>query len=174
MEMKRVLLLMGLAAAIACGSSAGDMMGEAFDDMTDVPDADAQSPGDGSSMQYVGNSTRTFRGDRTLREENGNTVEDEYGNEVRTGIFEYYAACQETFGPGTRICTSEEIRFTTDIPQVSGLAWYGIDADCVPFSSNTNSGTRQAVSPTGQFTKAPCSTSDPNAIQLPVACCGPR
>lgn len=41
--MKKALFLMGLAAAIACGSSAGDMMGEAFDDMTDVPDAGAQS-----------------------------------------------------------------------------------------------------------------------------------
>lgn len=41
--MKKTLMLLGLAAAIACGSSAGDMMNEAFDDMTDVPDAGAQS-----------------------------------------------------------------------------------------------------------------------------------
>lgn len=41
--MKRALVLAGLAGAIACGSSAGDMMGEAFDDMMDVPDAGAQS-----------------------------------------------------------------------------------------------------------------------------------
>lgn len=41
--MKRALLIGGLAAAIACGSSAGDIMDEAFDDMTDVPDAGAQS-----------------------------------------------------------------------------------------------------------------------------------
>ncbi len=40
--MKRALMLVGLVAAFACGSSAGDMMGEAFDDMTDVPDAGAQ------------------------------------------------------------------------------------------------------------------------------------
>ena len=40
--MKRTLMLGGLAVAVACGSSAGDMMGEAFDDMTDVPDAGAQ------------------------------------------------------------------------------------------------------------------------------------
>lgn len=36
---------MALAAAIACGSSAGDMMGEAFNDVGDVPDAGAQEPG---------------------------------------------------------------------------------------------------------------------------------
>ena len=43
--MKKALLLFGLATAIACGSSAGDMMNEAFDDMTDVPDVGAQPPG---------------------------------------------------------------------------------------------------------------------------------
>lgn len=41
--MKRGLVLIWLAAAIACSSSAGDMMGEALDDMTDIPDAGAQS-----------------------------------------------------------------------------------------------------------------------------------
>ena len=41
--MRKALLFFSLVAAIACGSSASDIMNEAFDDMTDVPDADAQS-----------------------------------------------------------------------------------------------------------------------------------
>lgn len=40
--MKKALMLMGLAAAIACGSSAGDMIDEALDDIGDVPDVRAQ------------------------------------------------------------------------------------------------------------------------------------
>lgn len=45
--MKRGLMLCALAAAIACGSSAGDVMNEAFDDMTDVPGAGAQDDSNG-------------------------------------------------------------------------------------------------------------------------------
>jgi hypothetical protein len=167
--MKKALLLTGLAAAVACGSSAGDMLGDAFDDMTDVPDADAQSPGDGSSMQYVGNSDKTFSTSRIKTDpDNGNTLTDEWNNEEIDGIFEYYAACQETFGPGARTCTADEIRYTTKIPNLDGPAMYGIDARCSQSQQKRN-----IVKPDGTFGTAYCCRGD-NSAMLPVACCGPR
>ena len=163
--MRKVGLVFALVVVVFACSSGSDMLGEILD--SGVPDAGAESPGDGTSMQYLGNSTKTFIGERLLRDENNNEVRDEYGIQVKTGIFEYYAACQETFGPGTRTCTEDEIRFTTKIPQVEGYAWYGIDAAC---SDNTNR--RPAVTSTGGFTTVPCSATP--LPEIPSACCGPK
>jgi len=137
--------------AVACGT-AGDMVGEILD--SGVPDAGAEMPGDGSSMQYVGNSTKTFQGTDTI--DNGN---------VNQGIYTYYAACQETFGSGHRMCTAEEIIFTTKIPQLSeGFAWYDPLAKC----STTDR--RSAVNEVGTFSSERCGFS----YLRPIACCGPK
>jgi hypothetical protein len=116
-------------------------------------DAGAQSVdciSDCSRMQYVGNSTNAFLGSE--------------------GIYVYYAACQTDFGPGHRMCTSDEIWFTVDLPNLGvGQAWAG--DGCVGWSG---SGTSQnplsgpAVDERGRTTSWPCSGS------LSVACCGPR
>jgi hypothetical protein len=163
--MRKLILMVGLiVVGIACGDAVGEML--------DVPDAGAQ-PGDGSSMQYVGNSTQTFRGYRTLSADTGGTLHDEYGNDVRTGIFEYYAACQETFGAGHRTCEDAEIRFTTKIPQIEGLAWYGIGADCA-IAGTGSVGTRRAVRANGDLVSTQCSSTESRGATLPIACCGPK
>jgi hypothetical protein len=73
-------MLFGLAAAIACGSSAGDTL----DDMMNVPDAEAQSSGSG--VKLLGYTSFAMRLD--------------------AGVFRIYEACQAEFGPETRICSS--------------------------------------------------------------------
>ena len=119
------------------------MIGEMMD--SGVPDAGAEMPGDGSSMQYVGNSAETFIGQQ--------------------GIYTFYAACQTTFGPGHRMCTGDEIIFTTKIPQLSeGFAWYEPSAQC----SGGSGSARQAVNQVGTTATNNCGSS------LPVACCGPK
>jgi hypothetical protein len=96
-------------------------------------------------MQYVGNSTETLTGQQ--------------------GIYTYYAACQETFGPGHRMCTAEEIIFTTKIPQLSeGYAWYEPAAGC----SGSSPSTRPVVNEVGTTAVNNCGSL------LPVACCGPK
>ena len=107
----RKLVLIGAIAAVAfaCGTGA-DMVGEILD--AGVPDAGAQ-PGDGTSMQYVGNSTRTFSG-RTAYTD-GVGVDQVT---VQEGRLEYYQACQEDYGPGHRMCTRDEIIFDRACRQV--------------------------------------------------------
>ena len=166
--MKRTLMLGGLAAAVACGSSAGDMMGEAFDDMTDVPDADAQSPGDGSTMQYVGNTSQAYPAD--------------------IGLYAVYAACQSDYGEGHRICEADEIRYTTKLPNLAegALAWYGTTA-CRGWTTTSSGENGSVVNDKGNTTANGLSVdtrcpgyaaggnngADPTDA-LPFACCGPK
>jgi hypothetical protein len=152
--MKKLILMVGLiVVGIACGDAVGEML--------DVPDAGAQ-PGDGSSMQYVGNSTKTFQGDATVSVD---------GETVPQGIYTHYAACQEAFGPGHRTCTANEITFTTKIPQLSeGYAWYEPRGGCAPYSSNNSTLYRNAVDERGAFSRQRCG----NTYELPIACCGPK
>jgi len=151
--MRKLILMFGLAVvAIACATGA-DMMGEILD--SGVPDAGAD-PGDGSGMRYVGHSTRTYLGTDTI--DNGQVVQ---------GIYTYYAACQETFGPGHRMCTEDEIIFTTKIPQLNfGFAWHDPRAKC-----NSQTGQRVAVNRLGQFSLQGCGEGEK---ELPIACCGPK
>jgi len=143
-----------VVVAVACGT-AGDMVGEILD--SGVPDAGAQ-PGDGSSMQYVGNSAEAFQWRDSY------VVENET---IKQGIFTYYAACQDTFGPGHRMCTGDEILYTTKIPQLNeGLAWYGPDTAC-----GGQFNRHSAVNEVGGFEEANCETS---GTVLPIACCGPK
>ena len=116
-------------------------------------DAGAQSgecATDCRRMQYIGNSTDAFLGSE--------------------GIYAYYAACQKDFGPGTRMCTSEEIWSTTDLPNLSvGYAWAGNGCDGWSgegTASNPLDG--PAVDERGRTTSSSCSGT------LPIACCGPR
>ena len=170
--MRKFGLMVAVAlAAVACATGA-DMVVEMMD--SGVPDAGAQpgTPGDGSSMRYVGNSERRFRGANRAQDADGNLVRDERGQRIPVGIFELYEACQDTFGAGHRTCTRDEILFTTRIPQTSGLAWYGVESTC-------GSGQRAAVSSTGVFSSEPCSVTtdeqNPGVTSLlPVACCGPN
>jgi hypothetical protein len=151
-EMKRIGLVFGLTvAAIACATGA-DMMGEILD--SGVPDAGAETPGDGTSMQYVGNSTKEFRGD-------GRDPADVV---LERGFFVGYAACQETFGPGHRTCTQQEILFTTKIPPPDErTAWYG-----VPRPGCDSANIRATVDTAGIFSRDRC------AAELTIACCGPK
>lgn len=174
--MKKGFFVIGLAAAVACGSSAGDMLGDAFDDMTDVPDAEAQSPGDGSTMQYVGNSTQTFSGDASWNDN---------GTQVREGRFDWYRACQADFGPGHRMCTADEIIFTTDVPPLDegAIAWIDpLSETCGRISDTSNTTRRAAVDHRGSLVSAYCASSgnDTQNGELnqtsfrPIACCGPK
>jgi len=166
MFMRKLILMVGLVfVGIACGDAVSEMLDAG------VPDAGAETPGDGTSMQYVGNSTQTFRGSQYERDEDGQRIWENQ-DYVPTGNFPLYAACQETFGPGHRICTSAEIQFTTKIPNIEGRAWYGIGSNC-PSGSGTS---RSAVTDTGGFKAVPCShNADPQVdTELPVACCGPK
>ena len=161
--MRRFIVMVGLVVVgVACGSGA-DMLGEILD--SGVPDAGAD-PGDGTSMQYVGNSDDTFSG------RSAGYYDDENNVERPEGIFDYYAACQSTFGPGHRMCTLNEIIFTTKIPQLNegDLAWVNPNTTC---SSQTQS--RAAVDHRGRFvdTRCPPSTNDSSPL-LPIACCGPK
>ena len=135
--MKKLILMVGLiVVGIACGDAVGEML--------DVPDAGAEMPGDGSSMQYVGNSTEALSGGQ--------------------GIYTYYAACQTTFGPGHRMCTGNEIIYTVKIPQLSeGSAWYEPSFQCAGGSAS-----RPTVNQVGRTTAVNCQNL------LPVACCGPK
>jgi hypothetical protein len=144
--------------AVACGSGA-DMMGEIMD--SGVPDAGAQ-PGDGSSMQYVGNSTAAFLGADMVSVD---------GEPMDQGIYDYYAACQDTFGPGHRMRTREEIIFTTQLPQLAdGFAWYDPTAKCNRV--DTNNSQRAAVNQVGTLSTRSCRSSPSD--DLPIACCGPK
>jgi len=152
--MRKLILMAGLiVVGIACGDAVGEMLDSG------VPDAGAEMPGDGSSMRYVGNSTQTFQGTDAI------TVD---GQRVPQGIYTYYAACQETFGPGHRMCTAEEIIFTTKIPQLSeGFAWYDPLAECAGSTTDR----RSAVNEVGTFSSQRC---DSPSYALPIACCGPK
>jgi hypothetical protein len=148
--MRKLILMAGLiVVGIACGDAVGEMLDSG------VPDAGAQ-PGDGSSMQYVGNSTKEFRGD-------GRELVD--GSLIERGFFVEYAACQETFGPGHRTCTHQEILFTTKIPPPDERkAWYGVpSAGCDSSGSN-----RATVDTAGIFSADRCDA------ELTIACCGPK
>ena len=138
--MKKLILMAGLiVVGIACGDAVGEMLDSG------VPDAGAEMPGDGSSMQYVGNSTEAFNGQQ--------------------GIYTYYAACQTTFGQGHRMCTGDEIIYTVKIPQLSeGYAWYEPAAGC----SGSSPSTHPVVNEVGTTAINNCGSS------LPVACCGPK
>ena len=63
-----------------------------------VPDAGAEMPGDGSSMQYVGNTSQA--------------------HSANIGLYAVYAACQSDYGEGHRICEADEIRYTTKMPNL--------------------------------------------------------
>ena len=77
--------------------------------------------------------------------------------------------CQETFGPGHRMCTADEIIFTTKLPQLNeGFAWYDPRAKC----SDASRGGRVAVSELGTFTTQQCDINP--GSELPIACCGPK
>jgi hypothetical protein len=143
--------MFGLAVvAIACATGA-DMMGEIMD--SGVPDAGAETPGDGTSMQYVGNTSQTFLGD--------------------VGLYPAYAACQSDYGAGNRICTADEIKFTTKLPQLTGgeVAWYSLEG-CSDWTSASSGVNGLLVNSKGNVTG---STGDSRCFQLhPFACCGPK
>ena len=130
--MRKLILMVGLVVvAIACGETAGEMLTDAGQTMMDAgdamaPDASAQTgecvvgptgpqgaigpqgsqgpagpPGPpAAAMQFVGRTTGTFNGSQ--------------------GVLAYSAACQTDFGPGHRICTSEELLNTVDLPALAG------------------------------------------------------
>jgi hypothetical protein len=146
--MRQLVLMVGLVVvAIACATGA-DMMGEILD--SGVPDAGAQGClSDCARMQYVGNSTQALGYDQAL--------------------YTHYAACQETFGPGTRTCTGAEITFTTEIPQLAeGFAWYEPRGTCTDCGGGSTSSCGNAVNEVGTLSRQRCSVS------LPIARCGPK
>jgi hypothetical protein len=126
MVMRKLILMVGLVVvAIACGDAAGEILRDAGQVMVDAgdamaPDAGAQTgecvvgptgpqgpagpvgpPGPpATAMQFVGRSTDTFNGSQ--------------------GVLTYSAACQADFGPGHRMCTSEEILNTVELPALTG------------------------------------------------------
>jgi len=165
--MRKLILMVALVfVGIACGDAVSEMLDAG------VPDAGAETPGDGSSMQYVGNSAETFRASQYERNELGNPIY-ENNKAIDTGLFPLYAACQETFGPGHRTCTRAEIEFTTKIPNVEGRAWYGIGSNC---GVGSGGGYRGAVTASGAFVTLDCNNGgDPQLdTELPIACCGPK
>jgi hypothetical protein len=142
--MRKLILAVGL---IVVGIACGDAVGEILD--SGVPDAGAETPGDGSSMQYVGNTSQTFQGG--------------------VGLYPAYAACQSDYGPGHRICTSDEIKFTTKLPQLTedAQAWYTLEG-CNGWASSSSSTNGSIVSGTGTFSSGNCQ------VTRPFACCGPK
>jgi hypothetical protein len=130
--MRKLILVLGLVVvAIACGETAGEMLTDAGQTMMDAgdamaPDAAAQTgecvvgptgsqgstgpqgaqgpagpPGPpAAAMQFVGRTTDTFNGAQ--------------------GMLTFTQACQADFGPGHRMCTSEEILNTVDLPTLAG------------------------------------------------------
>ncbi len=156
--MRRVGTIIGLVlVAVACGSGA-DMMGEILD--SGVPDAAAQ-PCTGESMKFVGSSS-------------GKVV-------PANGLFATYAACQQTFGAGHRMCTLAEILNTADMPMLAtGPSIYQADLNSLPCAgwSETRAGTSPnftslyapSVDELGKF--APKAAYCGN--ETTVACCGPK
>jgi len=135
-NMRQLILMVGLVVAVAGCSDAGAQSGECAAGC--------------SRMQYIGNSTDALLGSE--------------------GIYAYFAACQKDFGPGTRMCTSEEIWSTTDVPNLSvGYAWAGNGCDGWSgegTASNPLDG--PAIDERGRTTLSRCSST------LPIACCGLR
>jgi hypothetical protein len=154
--MRKFGLMVGLALfAIACATGA-DMVGEMMD--SGVPDAGAQ-PGTGEGMKLVGNSTQTVT--------------------PSEGLFGIYAACQQTFGAGHRMCTLAEILNTADMPTLAaGLSIYQSNLGVLECGgwSQTRTGTSPnvrslyapAVDESGKFDQAYCGEA------FAVACCGPK
>ena len=153
--MKKALFLVGLAGAIACGSSAGDMMDEMFDDMTDVPDVDAQESTP-TAMKFVGFSSELIRGDG--------------------GLFAAQRACTGEFGAGHRICMMAEIVNTEEpptlAPETVGIYASGLNDKPCDGWQRSRSGTTNyyvsAVTSEGGFVQEYCGN------EVAVACCGPR
>ena len=98
--MRKLILMVGLVlVAFACSEPIGEMLTDGGQMMMDAgdamaPDAGAQ-PGTGEGMKFVGNSSEKV---------------------IPTdGLFAIYAACQQTFGAGHRMCTLAEILNTADL-----------------------------------------------------------
>ena len=147
-----------MAGLIVVGIACGDAVSEMLD--SGVPDAGAETPGDGSSMQYVGNSDETFDSRYSIDDP------DSPGSRISGGFYVTYAACQKKFGPGHRTCTHDEILFTTNLPPQDDdrEAWYGVGP--APTCSNDS---RVTVDTAGLFGSERCGSTD-----LPIACCGPK
>ena len=119
---KALLVGMLVVVAVACGDAAGVLLRDAGQVMMDAgdgiaPDAGAQTgecvvgptgpqgppgpPGPPAApMQFVGRTTDAFNGAQ--------------------GVLTYSVACQTDFGPGHRMCTSEELLDTVDLPTLTG------------------------------------------------------
>jgi hypothetical protein len=137
--------------AVACGSGA-DMMGEIMD--SGVPDAGAQ-PGTGEGMKLVGYTSEALQGN--------------------AGIFELYAACQSDFGAGHRVCTEEEVVYTTALPAPPtnpagaepGPAWL-LRSNAGLSSCLRSNDSGPTLTGGGTFSSALCGNF------FRAACCGPK